>query len=218
MPDRRCRIIKAIAQAGGMSPGSARSGDCRPALDLLIAARRPHQPAQPAPTGRRPFQAARERLIAGDSARNSRRSPGWHASAAQIASSVEKRIARALPVFRTERLASVMSMRSASSVSVMRRAYSKSSSFTMIAMSHSPLDVFAHQRALGEDTREDKGQEDGEPAADRNAGVEVKRVSRGRNSLANGADGEAQELEHEQCPGDGLEAFGIRGDEWIAAS
>jgi hypothetical protein len=35
-------------------------------------------------------------------------SPGWHDSASQIASSVENRIARALPVFRIERLASVM--------------------------------------------------------------------------------------------------------------
>ena len=34
-------------------------------------------------------------------------SPGWHESASQIASSVEKRIARALPVLRIERLASV---------------------------------------------------------------------------------------------------------------
>ena len=30
-------------------------------------------------------------------------SPGWHESAAQIASSVEKRIARAFPVFRIDR-------------------------------------------------------------------------------------------------------------------
>jgi hypothetical protein len=29
-------------------------------------------------------------------------SPGWHASTSQIASSVEKRIARALPVLRME--------------------------------------------------------------------------------------------------------------------
>src|SRR5204863_4969804 len=38
---------------------------------------------------------------------NCRMSPGWHESAPQIASSVEKRIARALPVFRIERLVSV---------------------------------------------------------------------------------------------------------------
>jgi hypothetical protein len=49
-------------------------------------------------------------------------SPGWHESASQIASSVEKRIARALPVLRIDRLASVMPTRSASSVSVIRRS------------------------------------------------------------------------------------------------
>src|SRR5947199_79481 len=47
---------------------------------------------------------------------NRRMSPGWHESASQIASSVEKRIARALPVLRIERLASVIPTRSASSV------------------------------------------------------------------------------------------------------
>jgi hypothetical protein len=46
----------------------------------------------------------------------------WHESASQIASSFEKRIARALPVLRIERLASVISTRSASSVSVIRRS------------------------------------------------------------------------------------------------
>ena len=51
-----------------------------------------------------------------------RMSPGWHESASQIASSVEKRIARALPVLRIERLASVIPTRSASSVSVIRRS------------------------------------------------------------------------------------------------
>ena len=39
---------------------------------------------------------------------NRRMSPGWHESASQIAASVEKRIARALPVLRIERLASVI--------------------------------------------------------------------------------------------------------------
>src|SRR5215813_8835382 len=53
---------------------------------------------------------------------NRRRSPGWQESASQIASSVEKRIARALPVFKIERLASAIPIRSASSVSVIRRS------------------------------------------------------------------------------------------------
>src|SRR5688572_13606435 len=53
---------------------------------------------------------------------NSRSSPGWHSSASQIASSVEKRIARALPVLRMDRLASVIPTLSESSVRVIRRA------------------------------------------------------------------------------------------------
>ena len=40
-------------------------------------------------------------------------SPGWHESTSQIAASVRKRIARALPVLRIERLARVMPIRSA---------------------------------------------------------------------------------------------------------
>ena len=60
-------------------------------------------------------------------------SPGWQDKAAQIASSVEKRIARALPVFRIERFTMVMPTRSASSVNVIRRSCSKSSSLTAIA-------------------------------------------------------------------------------------
>src|SRR6516164_6415074 len=49
---------------------------------------------------------------------NSKRSPGWHCSASQMASSVEKRTARAFPVFRIDRLASVIPILSDSSVSV----------------------------------------------------------------------------------------------------
>src|SRR5690242_15019147 len=58
------------------------------------------------------------------------RSPGWQSSTSQIASSVEKRIARALPVFRIDRLAMLISTRAASSVSVIRRSWSSSSSLT----------------------------------------------------------------------------------------
>src|SRR5215472_14560826 len=92
---------------------------------------------------------------------HSRMSPGWHESAAQIASSVENRIARAFPVFRIERFTIVMPTRSASSVRVIPRACSTSSSLTTIAMSHGPVQVLAHQRAFGEDTREDEGQKHG---------------------------------------------------------
>src|SRR5205085_3854307 len=87
-----------------------------------------------------------------------RMSPGWHESAPQIASSVEKRIARALPVLRIERLASVIPTRSASSVSVIRRSWSRSSSLTAIAMSDGPFEVFAHERAF----RKHTGQQENE--------------------------------------------------------
>src|SRR5437762_10806679 len=114
---------------------------------------------------------------------NRRRSPGWHESASQIASSVEKRIARALPVLRIERLASVIPMRSASSVSVMRRSWSRSSSLTAIAMSHGPFEVFAHERAFREHAGQQEREEYGEPAADRKAGIEMERMRRSRNGL-----------------------------------
>src|SRR5437868_13148419 len=109
--------------------------------------------------------AGRSRSACSDS--NRRRSPGWHESAAQIASSVEKRIARALPVLRIERLASVIPIRSASSVSVIRRSWSTSSSLTAIGMSHRPFEVFAHARAFREHASQQERQEYREPAADR---------------------------------------------------
>src|SRR5262249_46485888 len=98
---------------------------------------------------------------------NRRMSPGWHESASQIASSVEKRTARALPVLRIERFASVIPTRSASSVSVIRRAWSRSSSLTAIAMSDGPFEVFVHERAFGEHARQHEGEQYGEPAVDR---------------------------------------------------
>src|SRR5262245_37694165 len=111
-------------------------------------------------------------------------SPGWHESDSQIASSVEKRIARALPVLRIDRLASVIPIRSASSVSVIRRSWSTSSSLTAIAMSYRPFELFAHERAFREDPGQHEGEEHGEPAADREAGVEMERMRRSRNRLA----------------------------------
>jgi hypothetical protein len=73
--------------------------------------------------------------------------PGWHASAAQIASSIEKDRA-GLAGLRIERLASVIPRRCARSVSVMRRSWSKSSSLTAIGTSHRPFEVLAHVRAF----------------------------------------------------------------------
>src|SRR5438105_10183970 len=151
-----------------------------------------------------------------DSGTNSRMSPGWQPSAPQIASSVEKRMARALPVLRIERLASVMSMLSASSVRVIRRSWSSSSSLTAMAMSHHPFEVFTHQRAFGEDAREDERQDDRQPAAGRKAGIEMKRMSGRRNGFADKPDDDAEHLLPEQKPGDRLQAVCIHGDKGIA--
>src|SRR4030095_10531156 len=110
-------------------------------------------------------------------------SPGWHDSASQIASSVEKRIARALPVLRIERLASVIPTRSASSVSVIRRSWSRSSSLTAIAMSHRPFEVSGQARPCREDAGQQEREEYGEPAVDRKAGIEMERMRRSRDTL-----------------------------------
>src|SRR5688500_20092284 len=97
-------------------------------------------------------------------------SPGWHESAWQIDSSVEKRIARALPVLRIERLASVIPTRSAKSVSVIRRSCSMSSSLTTIDMSDRPFEGVAHARPFGGGSSQHEHEEDGEPAGGREAG------------------------------------------------
>src|SRR5205809_6698062 len=110
-------------------------------------------------------------------------SPGWHESDLQIASSVEKRIARALPVLRIDRFASVIPIRSASSVSVIRRSWSRSSSLTAIAMSHCPFEVFAHERAFREHPGQQKREQYGHPAVDRKAGIQMERMRRRRNRL-----------------------------------
>src|SRR6266700_3607933 len=123
---------------------------------------------------------------------NRRMSPGWHESASQIAASVEKRIARALPVLRIERLASAIPIRSASSVSVIRRSWSRSPSLTAIAMSHCPVEVFAHARAFREHAGQQERENYREPAADRKAGIEMDRMRRTRNGLGDRADDEAK--------------------------
>src|SRR5687767_13674556 len=142
-------------------------------------------------------------------------SPGWQESASQIPSSVEKRIARALPVLRIERLASVMPTRSASSVSVIRRSWSRSSSLTAIAMSDRPFEIFAHERAFREHAGQQECEEHGEPAIDRKAGVQIDRICRTRNALADGADDDAEKLEREEGPGDRLQTARVRGDERV---
>src|SRR6185312_16844561 len=112
-----------------------------------------------------------------------------------------------LPVLRIDRLASVISILSASSVRVIRRSCSRSSSFTAMAMSHRAFEVFAHARTFGEDAGEDEGHEHGEPTGDRKARIEMKRMGRRRNRLADPADHDAEDLQHEQSPGDGLQAL-----------
>src|ERR1041384_1012983 len=110
-------------------------------------------------------------------------SPGWHESAAQIASSVEKRMARALPVLRIDKVGSGISTRSASSVRVIRRSWSRSSSLTAIAMSHGSFEVFAHERAFREHAGQQERENYREPAADRKASIEMDRMRRTRNGL-----------------------------------
>ena len=66
------------------------------------------------------------------SLRTSRMSPGWQLRARQMASRVEKRTALALPVFRMDRLACVMPMRSASSPEDIFRFASITSKFNTI--------------------------------------------------------------------------------------
>ena len=61
-------------------------------------------------------------------------SPGWHSRALQIASSVDKRIAFALPFFKTEMLAIVMPTFPASSVTLIFRFASMTSMLMMIAI------------------------------------------------------------------------------------
>ena len=65
-------------------------------------------------------------------------SPGWQSSSRQIASSVEKRMALAFPFLRIERLAGVMSTRSASSPSDILRLAIITSMFMIIAIKSSP--------------------------------------------------------------------------------
>src|SRR4051794_119511 len=135
-----------------------------------------------------------------------------------MASSVEKRMARALPVLRIDRLASVMSIFSASSVRVIRRWWSSSSSLTTIAISDGPFEVFAHQSAFREHSREDEGQDHTEPAVDRKSSIEVKRKLLGRDRLADAADDGAQELKGKQRPGNRLQAIRVDRNERIASA
>src|SRR4029453_11620451 len=87
-----------------------------------------------------------------------------------------------------------------------------------IAMSHRAFEVFAHQRALGEDAGEDERQYDRKPATGRKAGVEMKRMFRGGDGLADRSDDQAEKLQSQQRPGYRMETVGIGGDKWVALS
>src|SRR5215207_7562696 len=163
---------------------------------------------------RLPAAAGGSRSACSDSNRS--RSPGWHESASQIASSVEKRIARALPVLRIDRFASVIPTRSARSVSVIRLSWSMSSSLTAIAMSHRPFEVFAHERAFGEHAGQQEREEHGEPAVDGKACVYVERMRRSGDGLGDCAYHDAEKVQREQRPRDPLQTGRVRGDERVA--
>ena len=109
---------------------------------------------------------AADRLLGCDCSRNRRpsrrvthgsqdnRSPGWQRSTSHNASSVENRTARALPVLRIDRFASVMPTFSESSVSVMLRAASRSSRCTRTGTSDGALFEVAQRGAFVEDLGE----------------------------------------------------------------
>src|SRR5688500_11961899 len=147
---------------------------------------------------------------------NSSRSPGWHCSAWQIASRVENRMARAFPVLRIERFGSASPIRSDSSVSVMRRAWRRSSSLTMIATSDGPLEVVAHAGAMLEHAGEHEQQQDGNPSRQRDAKADVERLRLRRDGGSDTAYHVVQQLGGQQGEGDLPQAARILDDERIA--
>ena len=70
-------------------------------------------------------------------------SPGWQSRALQIASRVENRTAFALPVFNTDKLASVSPTFSDSSLSDIFRLAIITSRFTIIAITHQIVRLFS---------------------------------------------------------------------------
>jgi transposase len=58
----------------------------------------------------------------------------------------------------------------------------------VIAMSHRPFEVFAHERAFREHAGKQEREKDSESAVNRKAGIEMDRVRRSRNGLADRAD------------------------------
>src|SRR5262249_18596464 len=139
-------------------------------------------------------------------------------SCRQIASRVENRIAFALPVLRIDRLARVMPTRSASSVNVMRRAWSSSSRFTTIAMLDRPCEFGAHVTAAPEDLRKHEDQEHGEQPGHRDVDRIVDFLAHGPGceQVNHRLDQRTDHVDAEEEPGDADKLGGIRLDEWIA--
>src|SRR5665213_1922060 len=80
------------------------------------------------------FQPRTANFFFAVSGRNSKISPGWHSSVSQIASSVEKRMALALPVLRMDRFCGVMSTAAARSFSRILRCARTTSRLTMMGI------------------------------------------------------------------------------------
>src|SRR5476649_774332 len=83
------------------------------------------------------------------------RSPGWHLSTRHSASSVWKRIARALPVLRMDRLTGLMPMASASSLELILRLASSTSSSMRIDISDRQILLDLQAPAFVHDARHD---------------------------------------------------------------
>jgi hypothetical protein len=64
-------------------------------------------------------------------------------------------------------------------------------------MSDRPFEVVAHVRAFREHAGEHEREDHGEPTVDREPGIEIDRMRRRRNRLADRADDDAEQLQRE---------------------
>src|SRR3954467_3507107 len=108
--------------------------------------------------------------------------------------------------------------RSGSSGSVIRRSWSRSSSLTAIGTSDRPFEVVAHERAFGEHTRQQEREQDGEPPVDRKARLDLERMPRYRNGPDDRPNRDAEQLQREQRPRDSLQALRVGCDEGVAGA
>src|ERR1700722_15096769 len=151
---------------------------------------------------------------------NTTRSPGWHSSSRHRASRVEKRTARALPVFRIDRLAMVTPTRSASSVSDMRRSSSIRSRRTRIGMNEARNSLdgqfgFAAQPcALAKHFGQNEYDQDREPCGQADAAGQLLFV--GRDPSGDQRGGVAAQLERAKHDADHPQAADVFRFERIA--